>query len=91
MNRVEFDIAGDELTMLEAAGILGTSMGRKIEFVEVPKEEVRKASEDYAIMLEWFDRVGYNVDIPGLEKQYGIHLTRFKEWADLTHQVLKAA
>ncbi len=91
MNRVELDIAGDELTMPEAAGILGSAMGRKIEFVEVPKEEIRKASEDYAIMLEWFDRVGYNADIPGLEERYDIHPTRFKEWADLTHQVLKAA
>lgn len=91
LNRVEFDIAGDELTMPEAAGVLGSATGRKIEFVEVPKEEVRKASDDYAIMLEWFDRVGYNVDIPGLEKRFGIRLTKFKEWADLTNQVLKAA
>jgi uncharacterized protein YbjT (DUF2867 family) len=91
LNRVELDIAGDELTMPEVARILGSAVGKKIEYVEVPKEEVRKASEDYALMLEWFDRVGYNVDIPGLEKRYGIGLTKFKEWADLTHKVLKAA
>jgi uncharacterized protein YbjT (DUF2867 family) len=91
MNRVELDIAGDELTMPEIAGNLGSAVGRKIEYVEVQKEEVRKGSEDYAIMLEWFDRVGYNVDIPGLEKRYGIALTKFKEWVDRTFQVLKAA
>lgn len=91
MKGIELDIAGDELTMPEAAKILSTAMGRKIEFVEVPKEEVRKASEDYAIMLEWFDRIGYNADIPGIEKRYGIRLTRFTEWAEKTYPVLKAA
>jgi uncharacterized protein YbjT (DUF2867 family) len=91
MNRVELDISGDELTMPEIAGILSSAVGRKIEYVEVPKEEVRKGSEDYAIMLEWFDRVGYNVNIPGLAKRYGIALTKFKEWAGRTFQVLKAA
>lgn len=91
MKGVELDIAGDELTMPEAARMLSFAMGRKIEFVEVPKEEVRKASEDYAIMLEWFDRVGYDVDIHGIEKKYGIRLTRFAEWAEKAYSLLKAA
>jgi uncharacterized protein YbjT (DUF2867 family) len=81
MNKAELDIAGDEHTMPETANILGRVMGRKIEFVEVPKEEVRKSSEDYAIMLDWFDRAGYNVDIPSLRKKYGIGLTALNEWA----------
>ncbi len=80
MNGAEIDIAGDAHTMTETAGILGRAIGRKIEFVEVPKEDVRKFSEDYALMMEWFDRTGYNVDIPALEKKYGIKLITLDEW-----------
>ena len=43
--------------------------------------EVRKNSEDFALMLEWFERVGYNVDIPGLEKEFGVKSTTFAAWA----------
>ena len=65
----------------EAAKILGSGLGRTIEFVHVPIEEVRKNSEDFASMLEWFDRVGYNADIAGLEREFGIKPTRLAEWA----------
>ncbi len=88
---VELDLAGDEMTAPEIAKILGSAMGRKIEHVEVPKDEVRKSSEDYAIMLEWFDRVGYDVDIPGLAKRYGIPLTPLKAWAPKPLGMKKAA
>ena len=43
--------------------------------------EVRKNSEDFALMLEWFERVGYNADIAGLEREFGIRPTRLREWA----------
>jgi hypothetical protein len=32
-------------------------------------------------MLEWFDRVGYNVDIQANAKEFGIRPTRLEEWA----------
>ena len=44
-------------------------------------EEVKKFSMDFALMLEWFDHVGYNADIPGNAKKYGIKPTSFVEWA----------
>ncbi len=92
MNGVELDIAGDRHTMPETAKILSRRMGRNIEFVEVSKEEVRKASDDYAIMLEWFDRVGYDVDIAALEKKYGIRPTSLDEWAVMVGlKAIKAA
>jgi uncharacterized protein YbjT (DUF2867 family) len=77
----EVDIAGDAVTMPEAAAILGKALGRTIEFVRVPIEEVRKNSEDFAIMLEWFDRVGYDADIAGLEREFGIVPTKLSAWA----------
>ena len=81
LNRREIDLAGDAATMPQAAEILGRAMGKRIEFVRVPIEDVRKNSADFALMLEWFDRVGYDVDIPALEAEFGITSMRLKDWA----------
>ncbi len=81
MNGRAIDIAGDQQTMPKTAEILSKAVGRKVEFVQVPIAEVRKFSEDYATMLEWFDRVGYNADIPKLSAEYGIRPTTLAEWA----------
>lgn len=81
LNRREIDIAADEVTMPDVAAALSRGLGRKISFVEIPISEVRKNSEDFATMLEWFDRVGYDVDIPSLEQEFGIKGTRVIEWA----------
>jgi uncharacterized protein YbjT (DUF2867 family) len=77
----EIDLAGDALTMPAAAKALSKGLGRTIEYVQLPMEEVRKNSEDLALMLEWFERVGYNADIAGLEKEFGIKPIKFAEWA----------
>ncbi len=81
LNGRAVDIAGDAYTMPEAAKIIGEAAGRMVEFVRVPIEEVRKSSADYAIMLEWFDRVGYNADIKGMSDESGIRPTTLAEWA----------
>lgn len=81
LKNAELDIAGDELTMPEVAKILTDVTGHPVQHVQVPIEEVRKGSADFAAMLEWFDRVGYDVDIQANAKAYGITPTRFSEWA----------
>jgi uncharacterized protein YbjT (DUF2867 family) len=81
LNRQEIDIAGDAHTMPETAKLLSQASGRTITFERVPIAEIRKASEDYALMLEWFDRIGYTVDIPALAKRYGVRPTTLAEWA----------
>jgi len=80
-NGREIDLAGDAATMPEAAAALSAGLGRSINYVRIPIEEVRKHSEDIAIMLEWFDRVGYNADIPGLEREFGFKPTTLADWA----------
>lgn len=77
----EIDIAGDNATMPEAAAALSKGLGREITFVEIPISEVRKNSEDFALMLEWFERVGYTADIASNAKQFGIKPTTLVEWA----------
>ncbi len=75
------DIAGDAVTMPTVARVLGKALGRTINFVELPIEEVRKNSEDLAIMLEWFGDVGYDADIAGHAREFGITPTTLEEWA----------
>jgi len=81
LNRREIDLAGDAATMPDAAKALSAGLGRPIEFVRLPIEQVRQNSEDYAIMLEWFERVGYDADIAALERQFGITSTTLTAWA----------
>jgi uncharacterized protein YbjT (DUF2867 family) len=81
LNGREIDLAGDALTMPETARQLSDGLGRSIEYVQIPIAEVRKNSEDFALMLEWFGRVGYNADIPGLQREFGVKPTTFAAWA----------
>ena len=81
LNRREIDLAADEVTMPDVALALSKGLGRNISYAEIPISEVRKNSEDFAAMLEWFERVGYDVDIPSLEREFGIKGTKLVDWA----------
>lgn len=81
LNGRAIDIAGDAHTMPETARILAEAAGRPLEYVPVPTEEIRKSSEDYAKMLEWFDRVGYDADIDATARESGIRPTSLAQWA----------
>lgn len=78
---LELDIAGDELTLPDTAAVLSKALGRNIEYLQIPIGEVRKNSEDFALMLEWFGKVGYDVDIAATAKHYGVKPTTLSEWA----------
>ncbi len=81
LNRREIDLAGDVRTMPETAEILTGALGRPIAFAQTPIEQVRQYSKDTALMLEWFERVGYSADIAGLEREFGRALTKLPDWA----------
>jgi uncharacterized protein YbjT (DUF2867 family) len=81
LNRREIDLAGDVRTMPEAAKILTKVLGRPIEFAQTPIEQVRQYSKEMALMLEWFERVGYSAEIAGLEREFGHALTKLPDWA----------
>jgi len=57
------------------------ALGRPIAFAQTPIEQVRQYSKDMALMLEWFERVGYSADIAGLEREFGRALTKLPDWA----------
>jgi len=81
MNGKAIELAGDDTTMPQAAEIISKASGKPIAFFQVPIEEVRKFSDDFALMFEWFDRVGYDSDIQGNAKEYGVEPTSLEEWA----------
>jgi uncharacterized protein YbjT (DUF2867 family) len=75
------DLAGDSATMPEAADAVGEIVGRKLTYQPIPIEAVRQNSDDFARMLEWFERVGYSADVPRLEREWGIRPKTLREWA----------
>jgi uncharacterized protein YbjT (DUF2867 family) len=81
LNGREIDIAGDVRTLRESAEILTEAINRPIAFAQTPIEQVRQYSKEMALMLEWFDRVGYSADIAGLEREFGRTLTKLPGWA----------
>jgi uncharacterized protein YbjT (DUF2867 family) len=76
----EVDLAGDEVTLPEAARAIGDAQGRAITYQPMPIAAVRQNSADMAIMMEWFDRVGYSADIAALERDWGVHPRKLVEW-----------
>jgi uncharacterized protein YbjT (DUF2867 family) len=81
LNGAAIDIAGDSVTLPQAAEILSKALGKRLEFVQLPIAAVRQNSEDMALMLEWFDKGGYEADIAGLAEKYGIRSLTLAEWA----------
>jgi uncharacterized protein YbjT (DUF2867 family) len=77
-----FDIAADELTGSETAEALTRASGKNVTFKELSPDMFRPEMEDMALMLEWFDRVGYNADIPRLATDFpDVPWVRFEDWA----------
>lgn len=77
-----FDFAGDELSGEEQAKILSQAIGRPIGYQEIPIAMARQQNEDAALMFEWFDSVGYDVDISALHKEFQeVRWHSFADWA----------
>ena len=76
----EIEYAGDAVTMAEAAAAMSELTGKTVTYQPIPIAAVRQNSEDFALMLEWFDAVGYGADIPALESRWGIRPLTLKQW-----------
>lgn len=75
------DLAGDEQTMPQVAEHLSRVMGRAIRFQEFPLDKAEAAmGHDLATMFRWFNEVGYQIDVAGLKRTFGLPLTTFAEW-----------
>lgn len=77
------EIAGDELTMPEAAARLAAALDERVEYERIPYATVRQQSNDMALMYEWFEHNGYRADIDDLRNLYP-NLHTFAAWAGET-------
>ena len=68
---ISIDIAGDEHTQRELAGLFSQVTGKDIKYVQVPWDEFeRQQGEEMAIMERWFENVGYSVDVDDLRSKH---------------------
>lgn len=77
-----YDIAGDDVSGNEAVAILSRVTGKPFKYFQVPMENIRKMSDDMATMYEWFDRVGYHIDLAALKRDFpSVGWHSFEAWA----------
>jgi len=78
----QLEIAGSELTNLEAAKVFSRVMGRPVKFSKLPMPIVRLfMSQEVYKMFTWFNEAGFQADIAGLRRCYPeVHLHTLEEW-----------
>lgn len=77
-----YDIAGDALTGTQTAAVIEAVSGREMRYEGFPPDALRATSEDMALMFEWFDRVGYSADVPGLRREFpDVPWHSLRDWA----------
>jgi uncharacterized protein YbjT (DUF2867 family) len=76
------EIAGSELTNLQAAEVFSRVMGKPVVFEQLPLPVVRSAlGEEFYEMYRWFNEDGYRANIPELRRRYPeVHLHTLEEW-----------
>ena len=76
-------LAGDELTPVQIAAVIGKELGIPVAYVQIPIDAIRARSEDFAYANEWLNELGYRADIPGTRK---IHpeVMDFRTWLERT-------
>jgi uncharacterized protein YbjT (DUF2867 family) len=77
----EIELAGDELTLPQYADLMSRTLGHQVRYQQVSIDTVRDQNEDFAKMYEFFERQGYQADIPALRRLYP-GLQTFEQWLD---------
>jgi uncharacterized protein YbjT (DUF2867 family) len=78
---VDADLAGDNVTLSEAVHMISRASGRSIQYRQMSYAESEKAyGLGMATGYRRLDEVGTDVDVPWLEKQWGIRTIRFKDF-----------
>jgi uncharacterized protein YbjT (DUF2867 family) len=78
----QLEIAGSELTNLEAAKVFSRVLGKPVKFQKLPLPLVRLIlGKEFYVMFRWFNEAGFQADIPALRKRYPeVHLHTLEEW-----------
>jgi uncharacterized protein YbjT (DUF2867 family) len=73
------EIAGDVNTPTEAAAAFGEVLGREVNHVQVPIERLREMNPHVSEMFEWYEREGYQADLPALREIHPDPMS-LKDW-----------
>jgi uncharacterized protein YbjT (DUF2867 family) len=84
------ELAGDELTGPELAGVLSGVIERPVRFVAAPLERIRAMKPEVAEMFDWENREGYKADLEALRRLLPDLLT-FDAWLRRTGWTRRAA
>lgn len=78
----ELEIAGSELTNVQAAEVFSRVMGKRVRFQKLPMPMVRVVlGKEFYQMFRWFNESGFKADIDGLRHRYPeVRLQTLEEW-----------
>jgi uncharacterized protein YbjT (DUF2867 family) len=77
------EIAGAEVSPLQAAELFSEGLEREVRFEEIPLESLQATAPEAWKMFSWFLDKGYEVDVPALRASYPF-LRTFGEWIHAT-------
>ena len=79
---VELEIAGSELTNIQAAEVFSRVLNRPVKFQKLPLPIVRLVlGKEFYQMFRWFNEDGYQANIPELRRKYPeVHLHTLEDW-----------
>jgi uncharacterized protein YbjT (DUF2867 family) len=79
---LELDIAGSELTNLQAAEVFSRVLNRKVKYQKLPMPIVRLfLGKEFYEMFHWFNTKGFQANIPELRRKYPeVRLHTLEEW-----------
>jgi len=79
---LELEIAGSELTNLQAAEVFSRVLGKPVKFRKLPLPVVRLLlGKEFYQMFRWFNDEGFKANIPELRRRYAeVHLRTLEEW-----------
>lgn len=79
---LELEIAGSELTNLQAAEVFGRVLNRRVKFQKLPMLVAKLfLGKEFYRMFRWFNEAGFKADIPELRRRYPeVHLHTLEEW-----------
>ncbi len=77
----DMDVAGDEKTLSEMAETFTNVMGIEVQPYHMSIDDARSQfGEESALMLDWFNKVGYSTDISALEEEFGFTFTTLEAY-----------
>ena len=79
---VELEIAGSELTNIDAAKVFSRVLNRPVKFQKLPLPVVRLVlGKEFYEMFRWFNKEGYKANIPELRRRYPeVRLHSLEDW-----------